>query len=58
MALSSIGVIVKRKPGGGYKYRLVHDLRRSGVNSKITVLERLVLPRLKDAIEDAVSLFE
>ena len=56
--LSSIGVVVKRKPDGSYKYRLVHDLRRSGVNSKIKVLERLVLPRLKDAIDDAVSLFE
>ena len=56
--LSSIGVVVKRKPDGSYKYRLVHDLRRSGVNSKIKVLERLVLPRLEDAIDDAVSLFE
>ncbi|CAE7359038.1 icd [Symbiodinium natans] len=58
LVLAAIGVVAKRKPGGGYKYRLVHDLRRNGVNSKIQVQERLILPRLKDAIEDAVSLFE
>ncbi|CAE7426449.1 unnamed protein product, partial [Symbiodinium sp. CCMP2456] len=32
---------------------IAHDLRRNGVNSKIKVQERLVLPRLKNAIEDA-----
>ena len=50
-ATAAIGIVAKRKPGGGWKYRLVHDLRRNGVNSKIKVQER-------DAIEDAISLFE
>jgi len=54
---SSIGVIVKNKKDGK-KVRLVHDLRRSGVNQTIKCSERLVLPRLRDAVEDAMVLFE
>ena len=54
---SSVGVIVKQKKEGK-KVRLVHDLRRSGVNENIKCSERLVLPRLKDAVDDALDLFE
>ena len=54
---SSIGVIVKQKREGK-KVRLVHDLRRSGVNEAIKCSERLVLPRLRDVVEDAMCLFE
>ena len=55
---AAIGVVAKAKPGGGHKYRLVHDLRRNGVNAKIRVPERLVLPRLRDAMDDALTLLE
>ena len=51
--LSRVGVIVKTK-GGKVKVRLVHDLSRSGVNHKIRLPERIVLPRLSDWIEDAL----
>lgn len=54
---SSIGVIVKYKKDVK-KVRLVHDLRRSGINNTIQFGERLVLPRLRDVVEDAMILFE
>lgn len=54
---SSIGVIVKYKKDQK-KVRLVHDLRRSGVNSTIKFSERLVLPRLRDLAEDVMVLME
>jgi hypothetical protein len=44
---SRIGVIVKVVKER-VKARLIHDLRRSGVNAKITMKERIVLPRLED----------
>lgn len=55
---SAIGYIAKVRLGGTVKGRLVHDLRRSQVNSHISLKERLVLPRLKDAMEDALHLLE
>ena len=55
---SAIGLIVKHRLDGSVKARLVHDLRRSGINSHIVLKERLVLPRLKDAVEDALTLLE
>ncbi|CAE7891181.1 unnamed protein product [Symbiodinium microadriaticum] len=48
---SGVFPVLTAEEQGGWKYRLVHDLRRNGVNSKIKVQER-------DAIEDAISLFE
>ena len=54
---SSIGVIVKQKREVK-KVRLVHDLRRSGINETIRFQERLVLPRLRDVVEDAMILYE
>lgn len=55
---SAIGYISKVKLDGTVKGRLVHDLRRSGVNEHIEFEERLVLPRLKDALEDVLRLLE
>ena len=46
-----IGVIAKSKKGK-LKLRLIHDLRRSGVNSRVKFTERLILPRLADARDD------
>ena len=45
---SRIGVIAKEKQGR-LKLRLIHDLRRSGVNAKVAFEERVTLPRLDDA---------
>ena len=44
--------------GAKRKVRLIHDLRRSGVNARIFLEERLVLPRLSGAVEDALDLME
>ena len=38
------------------KLRIIQDLRRSGVNERCVVPERLVLPRLHDAAADGVAL--
>ena len=48
-----IGVISKQK-GDKLKLRLIHDLKRSGVNAKVAFQERLILPRLVDARDDVL----
>ena len=53
---SRIGVIVKEKEDGSTKVRLVHDLKRSGVNAQIIIKERIVLPRLFDVINAILDL--
>ena len=50
LVLSRIAVLVKLR-GSRLKYRLIHDLRRSGVNQRARIPERGVLPRLRDAID-------
>ena len=54
---SRIGVIAKTQ-GDRLKLRLIHDLRRSGVNGKVQVQERVVLPRLQDVRDDILELIE
>ena len=51
---SRVGVIVKR--GQVDRVRLIHDLSRSGVNHNIRLPERLVLPRLSDAMHSVQEL--
>ncbi|CAJ1365705.1 unnamed protein product [Effrenium voratum] len=46
--LTKMACIVKQKPSGGEKVRLVVDTRRSGVNGMMKVRERVVLPRITD----------
>ena len=52
---SKIGVISKEK-AGKQKLRLIHDLRRSGVNEKVQFKERAILPRIEDAIRDVLKI--
>lgn len=55
--LSRIAVIIKTRANGTIRVRLVHDLRRSGGNGLVTKYEeRVVLPRLIDAVNDALSM--
>ena len=51
---SRVAALVKEKPGG-LKVRLIHDLRRSGVNATASIPERVVLPRFIDAVESIVK---
>ena len=51
---SRIAVVAKRR-SGELKVRLVHELRRSGVNVKEKTHERVVLPRATDVVSDALD---
>ena len=48
--LSRLALIVKEKPGGGKKRRVVIDMRRSGGNDRAVVNERITLPRANDVV--------
>jgi len=49
--ISKLGLVLKTKENGEKKRRIVIDLRRSGGNGKSFLPERLVLPRLTDAVK-------
>ena len=56
VVLSKLGLITKLKPDGKKKHRLIWDLLRSDVNSTVDLRERIVLPRIQDAVDDAREL--
>ncbi len=47
-ALTKLGCIQKEKPDGTLKTRLIVDMRRSGINGKMTIRQRVVLPRVTE----------
>ena len=49
--LNKLALLVKPKPGGGQKLRLITDLLRSRGNEFLLAPERIVLPRMQDAVE-------
>ena len=49
---SKLGCIIKV----GKKPRIVWDFRRSGANDAAVMPERVILPRVQDAVEDAIDL--
>eukprot|EP00971_Amphidinium_carterae_P035114 691265-Amphidinium_carterae.1 len=53
--LSKLGSISKTKADGTMKHRLVWDLRRSGVNGQLHQVQRILLPRLSDVVEDYLA---
>jgi hypothetical protein len=55
---SKVALIVKEKPDGTHKTRLIIDLLRSGVNGDVVLPERVVLPRIADFVNGIVDLFE
>eukprot|EP00919_Chromeraceae_sp_WS-2016_P019672 GHVR01046837.1.p1 GENE.GHVR01046837.1~~GHVR01046837.1.p1 ORF type:complete len:183 (+),score=15.44 GHVR01046837.1:78-626(+) len=57
LVLSKTACIVSDKDGK-QKVRLIHVLRRSAVNGRIHLQERLVLPRLPDVISATLDLME
>ncbi len=50
---SRMAAIIKVKDNET-KVRLIHDLRRSGMNARVRNPERVVLPRIRDAINDVL----
>jgi hypothetical protein len=53
VVLTKLALITKLRADGTPKYRLIWDLLRSEVNSTVRLEERIVLPRLQDAVDDA-----
>ena len=49
-------MVVKERPDGTKKYRIIWDLRDNKVNLLVHQGERVVLPRLWEAINDALAL--
>ena len=48
-----LALILKQKPDGTTKRRIVIDLRRSGGNARAEVPDRIVLPRATDVVDSA-----
>eukprot|EP00435_Cladocopium_sp_Y103_P027145 s3386_g6.t1 len=55
--LTQLACIVKMK-GGKEKVRLVVDMRRSGINGRMCLLERVVLPRIPDVAKSCEELLK
>ena len=55
---SKLAIIVKTKDDGTRKRRLIVDLKRSGRNALAYVAERVVLPRLQDAVFMMLMMFQ
>eukprot|EP00969_Alexandrium_andersonii_P180636 7982573-Alexandrium_andersonii.AAC.1 len=53
-----LALVSKLRPDGGVKRRTVWGLRRSLVNGLVRQVERVVLPRLSDLVEDTVDLLQ
>ena len=49
--LNKLGLLIKEKSDGTVKLRLITDPRASMGNEFLTIPERIVLPRLQDAVE-------
>ena len=55
--LNKLGVVVKfQGPDNTKKSRIIWDMRESGVNQRCDPSERILLPRLMDAVHDALDL--
>ena len=55
---SKVALLLKEKPDGSIKSRLIIDLLRSGANGRVIVPERVVLPRLGDFVASIIDLME
>jgi hypothetical protein len=54
--VAKLGCIVEERLDGTLKVRSVADLRRNHCNDFVEGCERIVLPRLKDYVDDADAL--
>ena len=55
--VSHLALIVKDKPDGSRKRRVIVDMRRSGGNDRATCPERIILPRIADVTNMAKDMF-
>ena len=54
--VSKLAANTKERADGTVKLRLIVDMRRSGLNEHVVLNERIVLPRVRDAVKDVMSL--
>eukprot|EP00971_Amphidinium_carterae_P110373 2186823-Amphidinium_carterae.2 len=50
--LNKSALITKVRMDGSRQHRLVWDLRRSGVNDELDQVQRTILPRVRDVVDD------
>lgn len=55
---AKVAVVAKLRKDGTKKIRIIVDMLRAGINGKIQIRERLVLPRLTDLAEGVVDIME
>ena len=55
--VSRLALIVKDKPDGSRKRRVIVDMRRSGGNDRATCPERIILPRIVDVTYMAKNMY-
>jgi hypothetical protein len=58
ITLNTLALISKQKEDGTWKYRIIWDLLRSGVNSRVHQGERIILPRVLDVAQDVLDLIK
>ena len=58
VAVSKMAAVVKLRPDGAQKFRLIIDMLRSRVTEHVKLSERVVPPRPLDAAKDVVELME
>lgn len=56
VVVSKLAALSKVREDGSTKLRLIVDMRRSEVNAHVRLGERIVLPRISDAIHDVLAL--
>ena len=56
VVVSKMAAIVKEKPDGSTKLRIIIDMRSSQVNSCVRLHERIVPPRILDLVSDALAI--
>ena len=56
VAVAPLGDVVKQRPDGTLKHRLIQDFKASAVNAASVVEERQVLPRFVDHAHDLATL--
>ena len=57
VVVSKMAAVTKVREDGTTKLRIIIDMLRSGVNRFVKLQERIVLPRLVDAVDDLMELF-
>jgi hypothetical protein len=52
--VSKLAASIKPRPDGTEKVRIIIDMLRSGINAFVRLSERIVLPRLRDVVANAM----